>query len=106
VVAGVAPGAPDGRRLLWPGATLELGGVGRDQGLKVVEAALRDWTPARAKENHRQALERLDWRWRFAEIADVLGEAPARLVAELDELRGESRRIDRGEASASGSGRG
>ncbi len=105
VVAGVAPAAPDVRRLLWPGATLELGGIARNPGLRVVAAALQDWAPARARENHRQALERLDWRWRFAEIATTLGEAPGRLAAELDELRGKLRRIDRREASASESAR-
>lgn len=96
VVAGVAPVAPDVRRLLWPGATLELGGVRQDEGLKVIAGALRDWSPQRAKLNHRYALERLDWRWRFAEIASVLGESPARLGAELDELRRELTRIDPG----------
>jgi hypothetical protein len=87
VVAGVAPGSPDARRLLWPGATLELGGVRREEGLRILADAARRWSPAQARLNHRNALERLDWRWRFEEIATVLGESPPRLCAELDELR-------------------
>lgn len=98
VVAGVAPASPDARRLLWPGATLDLGGVGREEGLRVITDALRTWSPARAMLNHRNALERLDWRWRFEAIASVLGESPPRLAAELDEIRGEVREMDRGAA--------
>jgi hypothetical protein len=100
VVAGVAPATPDASRLLWPGATLDLGGVSRDEGLRVVAGALRDWSPERARVNHRNALERLDWRWRFEEIASVLGESPPQLRAELDEIRRELFQIDRVEATA------
>ncbi len=98
VVAGVAPASPDARRLLWPGATLELGGVDREEGLRVIADALRTWSPARAKLNHRNALERLDWRWRFEAVKSVLGESPPRLTAELDEIRSEVRELDRGAA--------
>ncbi len=94
VVAGVAPASPDARRLLWPGATLELGGVSRREGLKVIAEALLEWTPERARVNHRNALARLDWRWRFEVIASALGENPPRLRAELDEIRRKVSELD------------
>lgn len=102
VVAGVAPASPDARRLLWPGATLDLGGIRRDEGLRAIAGALRTWSPEMARVNHRNALERLDWRWRFEVIASVLGESPPRLRAELDEIRSEVSAFDRGEAIARG----
>lgn len=102
VVAGVAPAAPDARRLLWPEATLEVGGVGRAEGLEVIASALRSWSPQRARTNHRNALERLDWRWRFQAIAARLGEDPPRLRAELEEIRGRVRELDGAAAVARG----
>lgn len=105
VVAGVAPAAPDAQRLLWPGATLELGGVGRGDGLKVISAALQGWSPQRARVNYRNALARLDWRWRFEAIASVLGESPPRLRSELEEIRRGVSELDAGEASSSSGSR-
>lgn len=104
VVAGVAPAAPDARRLLWPGATLELGGVRRDEGLRVIAQALQAWGPDRPRLNHRNALERLDWRWRFQAIASTLGHRAPQLDAELAELRSAIQEIDRGAAAALGGG--
>lgn len=83
IVAGVAPRGPNTDGLLWDGATLELGGVRRSEGLQVVSAALKQWTPARAATNYQMALRRLDWRWRFKTLADVCGIHPAPLAREL-----------------------
>ena len=86
-VAGVAPRGPGTARLLWEGATLELGGVGRSEGLQILRAAVNAWRPERANFNYAMALRKLDWRWRFAEIANAYGENPPSLSEELVLLR-------------------
>ncbi len=86
VVAGVAPRGPNTDGLLWPGATLELGGVRRSEGLHVVATALRQWTPDVAARNYQMALRRLDWRWRFKVLADICGIRSAALTLELQLL--------------------
>jgi hypothetical protein len=83
VVAGIAPRGPGADLLLWPGATLELGSIRRCEGLEVLAAALKQWTPEIAAKNHTMALKVLDWRWRFKIIADVSGTMPAPLEADL-----------------------
>lgn len=87
IVAGIAPKEPSIDRLLWSGATLELGTVGRENGLRVITEAVQNWKPEQAERNYRQALERLDWRWRFTVIADAFKESPKRLNHELQLLR-------------------
>jgi hypothetical protein len=86
IVAGVAPRGPNTDGLLWAGATLELGSVRRIEGLQVVAAALRQWTPSIAAANYQNALRRLDWRWRFKALAEVCGIRSARLALELEVL--------------------
>jgi hypothetical protein len=87
VVAGVPPRTPIVHDLLWPGALLDLESTEARAGLDRLEAALRAWTPDVAVRNHRMALERLDWRWRFERIAKALGISPAPLNRELLALR-------------------
>lgn len=89
IIAGIAPKSPTADRLLWPGATLDLGSTSRDEGLTILAAAVASWRPEQAVANYAMALERFDWRWRFADIAAALGESPARLTAELDHLKRE-----------------
>lgn len=86
VVAGIAPKEPSINRLLWDGATLDLGSIRRDEGLAVITEAVHKWSIRQAEVNYQNALKRLDWRWRFSVIADVLEESPARLNAELQLL--------------------
>ena len=86
VVAGVAPRGPNSDRLLWAGATLELGSVRRSEGLQVIAAALKQWTPETAAANYQMALRRLDWRWRFKVLAEVCGIRSAVLALELQLL--------------------
>jgi hypothetical protein len=86
IVAGVAPRGSNTDGLLWTGATLELGSVRRSEGLKVVAAALRQWTPELAASNYYMALRRLDWRWRFKALAEICGIRSARLTMELQLL--------------------
>jgi hypothetical protein len=88
IVAGVAPRGPNTDNLLWPGATLELGGIRREEGLLMLAASLKQWTPDRAARNYRMALKRLDWRWRFktlAEACEVHSEPLARELKLLEQ---------------------
>jgi hypothetical protein len=87
-VAGVAPRSASADELLWSGATLELRGVRRNEGLQVVASALKQWTPEMAATNYRMALSRLDWRWRFKAIADFYGIHSAHLTREIQLLEG------------------
>ena len=87
IVAGIPPREPSINRLLWDGATLDLKSVRIDDGLRIISEAARSWKPQLAAKNHQLALERLDWRWRFAEIALVFNESPKRLSDELKVLK-------------------
>jgi hypothetical protein len=74
VVAGVPPYTDMTlQQQFWPGALLELGSVDRTETFAAVRDALDSWTPEMAANNQRMALARLDWRWRFKEIADYFG---------------------------------
>jgi len=87
IVAGITPSCEATDALLWPEATLDLGTVDRQEGIRrVVDAASR-WTAEAPRENHRQALRRLDWRWRFRELAQAIGVESEPLDRELDALR-------------------
>ena len=86
IVAGIPPREPSIQQLLWPGATLDLDSVERDAGLTQIEAAVRAWNPELAFTNYQRSLERLDWRWRFAQIADACRVSATRLHAELGEV--------------------
>lgn len=85
-VAGVLPATEVAHTLLWPGATLEVDPRDPVAGTAAVREAVDAWTPDRAAANHLAALERLDWRWRAARLADDLGLAPLTLAAELGRL--------------------
>ncbi|MBK9475401.1 MAG: hypothetical protein IPL94_03940 [Tetrasphaera sp.] len=94
VVAGIPPHCAATDRLLWPEATLILPSVDPDEGVPVIAAAAAAWTPDLARHNHAQALARLDWRWRIAELAGSLGLSSPVLDAELEELSERVRRAD------------
>lgn len=86
VVAGVAPRCDMASRYFWPGALLELPGIGRTAGLAAIAEARKDWTPDVAARNYREALLRLDWRWQFKEVARHFGLSAPRLDQELEEI--------------------
>ena len=86
-VAGSVPRGAMVDSLLWPEATLELGTTDRDEGLLVIADAVARWTPEVARTNHTRALERLDWRHRFAAIAEAFDHTPANLAQEIALLR-------------------
>lgn len=86
VVFGRLPTCRSSEELLWPGATVEIPPDDLSAGLEAVEAFARSWSPQVATELHRRALERLDWRHRFSQLADLLGVNPAPLARSLEEL--------------------
>jgi hypothetical protein len=86
IVAGVPPNEKSINRLLWNGATLDLKSVEIKQGLKLIANAVESWRPDQATLNYKMSLERLDWRWRFAEIAKVMNLSPKKLHAEIKQL--------------------
>jgi hypothetical protein len=87
VIAGVHPEGDSAHALLWEEATLNLGTVRREEGLRVLAAALRQWTPQLAVRNHTMALKTLDWRWRFQVLAASFGLSCARLAGEIKLLQ-------------------
>lgn len=87
IVAGIPPKEPGIDRLLWEGATLDLKTTQIEDGLQVISEAVRAWKPEQAAKNYQLSLERLDWRWRFAEIALVLNESPIRLADDIKLLK-------------------
>jgi hypothetical protein len=93
IVAGVAPRGPNTDGLLWPGATLELGGIRRSAGLQILASAVQGWQPDMAVTNYRMALKRLDWRWRFKTLADVCEIRPVPLARELKLLEEQIARV-------------
>jgi hypothetical protein len=66
---------------------LNLGSIRIEDGLQVILEAKHSWQAGQAARNHQQALKRLDWRWRFATIANVFDESPKRLNYELKLLK-------------------
>lgn len=86
-VAGIAPRCEATRRLLWPEATLELGGTDPAAGLVRLREAVAQWTPRQALLNRVRALERLDWRWRVAELATTIGLSSGPLTVAIEQLR-------------------
>jgi len=88
-VAGISPNEPSINRLLWEGATLNFASLEREEGMEAIAQAAETWRPEQAQLNYRYALERLDWRWRFAKIAQVFNYYPQRLSDELDLLEQE-----------------
>jgi hypothetical protein len=99
VVAGVAPRSESTEELLWPGATLELGGIERDPGLQVLASAIKQWTAATALRNSATALRKLDWRWRFRVVCETFGVRSTQLDAELVQLQERANDIERGNST-------
>ncbi|MAC81896.1 MAG: hypothetical protein CML66_28020 [Rhodobacteraceae bacterium] len=88
IVAGIAPHGDAGAEdLLWPGATLDFDRIDLQDNIARLAEAVSEWTPDRAMQNYRQALIKLDWRWRFAELAARLGLDAPKLTQDLKRLR-------------------
>ena len=82
-LAGVPPRSLAIRELLWDGALLEFDTADRAAGLAAIREAVADWTPQKAVVNRAEALRRLDWRWRYQELAGALGVHSLALEADL-----------------------
>lgn len=95
VVAGIPPKEPSINRLLWDGATLDLGTAQIEEGAQIISEAVRTWKAEQAERNYNQALKRLDWRWRFAVIADVMNEPCKRLNDEIQLLKQKIHSLER-----------
>jgi len=89
VVAGMSPKEPSIQKLLWDGATLEFDTVNIDAGMSSMVDALERWSPSHASYNYTQSLRRLDWRWRFVEIANLFDLSPNLLFSDIKLLESE-----------------
>lgn len=88
VVAGVPPLTDTScEDLLWDGATLVFDRIDLAHNVEAVHEAVKSWNPASAIRNRREALKRLDWRWRLKALADWLDIATPELDRELGILR-------------------
>ena len=73
----------------WPGALLPFPEIDLERNLDQIAEALQAWSPQQALHNRLQALCRLDWRWRFRDIAERIGHQGQPLQRELDRLQTE-----------------
>lgn len=89
VVAGVQPrGDASMADLLWPGAVLDFDRVDFAHNISALAEACAIWTPEIAAFNYKQALSRLDWRLRLAELLRQLDiDPPSTLKLELLQLK-------------------
>jgi hypothetical protein len=93
IVAGVQPyGDASAEDLLWPGATLDFDRIDLAYNVEALREAAGRWTPADAAHNWREALIRLDWRWRLRALADALDITAPALKADLNRLEAEIKR--------------
>jgi hypothetical protein len=58
-----------------------------DANIETLREAAAAWTPEDARRNHREALVRLDWRWRFKALAERMEIRAPLLDAEIARLR-------------------
>jgi hypothetical protein len=87
-VAGVQPyGDRSSEDLLWPGATLDFTEIDLKRNVEVLAEAVRAWKPDVASANHREALKRLDWRWRLKSFAEAIGVRAPKLDQEILRLK-------------------
>jgi len=95
IVAGISPDEASIRKLLWKGATLELDSLKINNGLVEIKRALEKWSPAQVDFNYKESLKRLDWRWRFLEIANLFEISPQILFTDIERLKSEIARISK-----------
>lgn len=86
VVAGMPPYLDQSMQALWPEALLEFDKISAGVNAAQVAEACREWTADIAVHNHRQALIRLDWRWRLQTIAQHLALRPPALEAAIAKI--------------------
>ena len=98
VVAGVQPLTdPVFRDVLWPEAYLHTDSFEPERFASLLAKACKEWRPEVAAKNQLMSLKRLDWRWKFKDIAKVFERNFAVLNQELQKLDAEISRIERAE---------
>ena len=83
IVAGVQPRSDPLFAEVDPEAVAEIGPGADPRALAQLRAAVRGWTPGRARRIHEMALRRFDWRWRLRGIAGRMDLPRAALDAEI-----------------------
>ena len=86
-VVGKVPNTTTVREILWDGATIDIDYADARAGLAQVADAVSRWTPAQGEQQIRQALQHLDWRHRFVQLCEAMGEVPASLTADCEAMR-------------------
>ena len=86
-VVGKVPNTTTVREILWDGATIDINHADARAGLAQVAEAVSRWTPAQGEHQIRQALQHLDWRHRFVQLCEAMGEVPASLKADCEAMR-------------------
>lgn len=86
-VVGKVPNTTTVREILWDGATIDIDHADARVGLAQVADATSRWTPAQGEQQIRQALQHLDWRHRFVQLCEAMGEVPASLKADCEAMR-------------------
>lgn len=87
-VAGVPPRCEAGKRLLWDSGLVLLPGTSRADGLERIVEFVGTWTPEHSAGVRRRALETLDWRVRFRELAATTGIRSSALDDEVARWQG------------------
>lgn len=86
MVAGVQPNR-DTQLIKWPGALIDFERIHLKENLAQIRQALSEWVPDVANRNRLQALRKLDWRWRFKELAYRLGIESSALENEIMKIQ-------------------
>lgn len=86
-VAGKVPNTSTVHKILWDSATIEIDYQNAQIGIAQVADAVSRWTPAQGEHQIRQALQHLDWRHRFVQLCEAMGEVPASLAADCEAMR-------------------
>jgi len=72
VVVGTTPNCRNVSELLWDAATVNINSTSQDAVINAIKEASHIWTEELAITNYTNALNKLDWRWRFKDILKVL----------------------------------
>lgn len=86
-VAGIAPHKDATLSSFWPGSLLEFDHIDLKHNISALREAKAIWTADKAVRNHREAIARLDWRWRIKTLADLMELWSPKLDATLDRLK-------------------
>ena len=88
VMAGISPKSDFAHKAYFsPEMLLELPSNDRNETVDFLASAVSEWIPERAAINYCLALRSLDWRWRFKEIADIIGADWPLLNAEIEAIQ-------------------